>query len=264
MAVLIRVKPLILAVLMLLLAVSAFGGEFTITGSAANTDAARLEKNSPRRNAGTNADLTVGDNFIPQTRTNNSIIRFNTYDDSMRAVGAATWDSARVGLVLDIMPDADDSVCVTAFKVTTAGWIEGGGLNTDTCGVSWDSANAIGYTDCAGDALDWTTDGGDYSATRETNANHPDSLWISTTVHSVDDTVYFYISSATVSDTMGNHAGILIRAIQYANTNADNDCILSFDSDDQTSRRPFLTVWYTTGGEPPAESTRRRREERRR
>lgn len=236
-------------ILILFCPVVILADSFTISGSAALVDAARVYKQSPLRNYGAHVALTIGDNFIPGLRRNQILIRFNTLDDSMRAVGAATWDSARIGLTLDLMDDADDSLCVTAHKITTAGWLEGIATGTNACGSSWDSANAISYGGCAGDALDWTVDGGDYSATRETYGSHPDSVWLTPSDWSLDDTVYFYISSATLSDTMGNHAGILLHDQQYI-TNSGNDNYYQFDSDDQTSRRPLLQVWYTTG-EPP-------------
>lgn len=249
---------IILAILLLASPVLA-DGSFTISGTATLVDAARLYKQNPVLQYGKHADLDLGDTFIPQTRTDRFVIRFNTLPDSMITVGAAIWDSARIGLVIDALPDTAnrDSLCATAHKITTALWVEGLGTGQDTCGVKWDSANATGYSGCSGSPLDWTSDGGDFSATRETYGSHADSLWISKDIQLEDDTVYFYISSATVSDTMGNKAGILIQHIQFAN-NADNDCSVIFDSDDQSGKEPFLEVWWSTVGEA-AQSPRRRK-----
>lgn len=222
--------------------------EIYIAGSAANVDATGLSKQQPEEDFGAHTDLKVGDDFQPQTRFWHTLIRFNTLDDSMVAVGAATWDSARIGLTLDLAADATDSLVVTAHKITTAGWLEGTSApptTSDSCGACWDSASTSQGNGCGLSSVPWTTAGGDYSATRETVGSHADSVILTLDDWSLDDTVYFYISSATVSDTMGNKAGILLFPQQFIDD--DNGNTWGFDSDDQSSNRPFLQVWYTTG-----------------
>lgn len=222
---------------------------FNIDGSAANVDAARISKYHNDYNYGMHSDLMVGDEFEPGDRENNSVIRFNTLADSMRAVGAATWDSARIGLIYDYQSGVNDSLCITWHKITETGWLEGDGTGQVYCGVTWDSANQRHEAWCPGSSIDWT-DGGAFSATRETYASHPDSIWLTSANYSYDDTVFLHISPATLSDTMGNKAGILIRGIHWVITPLTTNCYYSFDSDNVSNKEPVLDVWYTTGDGP--------------
>lgn len=234
-------------------------GSFTIEGTASNVDATGLSKFSNLMDFGAHTDLKVGDDFQPQTRYWHTIIRFNTLPDSMTTVGAAVWDSARMGVVLDIAADATDSLVVTAHKITTAGWLEGTSVpptTDDSCGACWDSASTSQGDGCGLSSVPWTTAGGDYSATRETYGSHADSVILTLDDWSLGDTVYFYISSATLSDTMGNKAGILLFPQQFIDD--DNGNTWGFDSDDQSSNRPFLDVWWSSVGAPTSSPRRQK------
>jgi len=221
---------------------------FTIDGASAIVDAAPIYNRGgyEQRNYGTRPSLHVGNDHRATNRDWHSLIWFNTLDDSMRAIGAVTsWDSAMIGLIVFSDGAGGASLSVTTHKLSTNLWEEGTSDNTVGCGVTWDSANADAGGACGGTPTDWT-DGGDYSATRETYGSHPDSIILSDVQISVNDTIYFYISGSTISDTMGDNAGIIIVPSSYI---TDDNTTIGFDSDDGTEE-PFMQVWYTAG-EPP-------------
>ncbi len=249
-------KPLILAVIILLLSVLVFAGNFTISGE--DSKASCIYSYLSNRNWGEGDYLWVGQGWAD--RFARTLYYPSSLADSMRDIGTATWDSAIVGLVFtedEMTWETADSVFISVFKITEPAWEEGNGTNHnlnagfDTCGVMWDSANATDYTGCAGSPTDWSSDGGDHSATRETFGSHADSILVRGSETSSGDTIYFYISGATIADTMGNKAGLLFKHVAIGGSGGFAQKA-NFNSDDYktASRKPFITVYYTLGAPP--------------
>ena len=230
--------------------------------SATTIEATYIEEFAPQDNSGGAVNIDVGDAFN-NVRDLRILLRFTSLDDSMRAIGTvASWDSAIVGLYINYAgglnagTSVPDSIITTVHKITTIGWQEGSAVGADEGGVTWDSASAEG-TGSLPDPLDWTLDGGDYSATVETCGNRGDkgdSVVFVGGEWNATDTAYFGISGATVADTMGNHAGLLIKARSADGDDAGDAAFLRFypvvPPTTNRHRWPILRVYYTEGAPP--------------
>jgi len=240
----------------------AVADSFVLDGtSSTEGDMAYIYSYDEDYNYGANLNLRLGNAWIPGGgRWFKALLRFNLLDDSMKTIGSVTWDSALVGLVVtdNVIGDGTsvpDSVGITVHKLTTAGWQEGtyvADAGSPTGGVTWDSASAVG-TGSMSDPLDWTSDGGDYNATPEDIGWSNDTVWV-VGAQTVGDTIWFPVSGGAVSDTMGNHAGIILVTSRVANgDDGANYAYFKVGSDDHFTEatRPILRVYYTSG-EPPA------------
>ena len=235
-------------------------GSFTIDSSSA-TEFTYIYAYDDQYNYGGIFGAKFGDGYVPGTRTYNALIRFPDLADSMREHGAGkqiTWDSAKIGLYIDASGNLSsgvsipDSLIVTPHKITTAGWQKGTSNGSDGGGVTWDSASATG-TGSVPDNLDWTSNGGDYSATIETCCDYEEKgdsiVWVGGE-DVADDTVYVGISGATISDTMGNDGGIELISRVVDGDAASNSVFLVFGNSNMTSNEqkwPTITVYYTIG-----------------
>jgi len=241
------------------MAVSAAAGNFTISNSVVLTDMTALDEANPQKNYGNSSANSIGKAGPSSTRWHH-LIRFNSLRDTMIALGDKQWDSARIGIVIGATPTAGDSIFVSAFKIIRD-WEEGVGGGVDTCGACWDSANQVGHGSCVGAAVDWGTNGcmnttTDRSGIRETCSGRADSLLlVSGGSADVGDTVYFYISGATVADTMG--AGIALIPVAYGGDDGVQS-LSGFRTDDASGYRPWLTVWYSEKTTVSAALLRRR------
>jgi hypothetical protein len=251
----------ILLLVFIVWANTACAGNFSITSAnTADIDMSFINDGTgdTKKNAGAATSGKIGNYYGDYMKI---LIRFNTLADSMQQVyadsGEVTWDSAKVTINAKNYRDAD-SMWIVAYKIIREGWVEGvvsdvSGI--DSCGVCWDSANAVNYVGCAGVTEEWGTAGcdnitTDRSNTRETIGSHPDSILIVTAVYLDYD---IYISQPTIADTMGG--GILI---DYVAIGVDDlNPLIFVYSDDYAGAtvRPELQVWYHVG----AESFRRRR-----
>lgn len=224
------------------------GGSFTIE-EGTDVKSAKIWSKATEKNYNYGAAiyLNIGNNYGEYR----SLIWFETLADSMKQVvtdsGGVTWDSAVLTLTVANLTSEDDSVYVSLYKIIRD-WEEGDGTTEgeDTCGVCWDSANAIDYTDCSGSQADWGTDGcdnttTDRSATRETCSGRIDSILVEDADES-GATKTFGISSATITDTL--KYGLLLMPVAMTETTSPYG---GFYSEDYGTalRRPKIQVWYT-------------------
>ena len=173
-------------------------------------------------------------------------LRFSALNDSMQNHPDVSWDSAIVTLDVRGISDAyfgdDDSLGVDFFKMTTANWIEGIGDGADAGGITWEAAVDASNGDVG---VDWGTDGGDMEAVGERGT---DTLWLTADmIRNAHDSIDFYISGATISDTMGNGAGIMMRLTRAIDNNSDLAVKAVFNTNKETeeSYRPHLRVYYS-------------------
>ena len=128
-------------------------------------------------------------------------------------------------------------------------------------GVTFDSASQTGTSGGSNPnaPLSWATDPDfgtdDYSATLEAQLGG-DTVRFAGEDVAANQEHYFRISSATISDTLGE--GIVLLASEMIT--GDDECYINFDSDDATTEadRPWLEVFYTTGAAPPTNPRRRK------
>lgn len=230
---------------------------FSISIVTADIDCAEISSFDDTRNAGALNDFTLGDNFIPQTRIRHGLFNFPTLADSMIAVGAATWDSAKIRIFSKVPQiETAETLFVFIHKMTSL-WDEGDATSqADFAGVRWDSASASGSGGGGGKPnapLAWASEPDfgtdDYSATAEAQLSGDSVIFAGGDVG--DNTEYYIrIGSATISDTLGEGIVFLVERI----STGDNECYIEFDSDDAATAadRPWLEVFYTTGAPPAA------------
>jgi len=180
------------------------------------------------------------------------IATFSTLTDTLRIVGSTKQiDSAKLMLSVHATPTAGDSVFASVYEIIRTYVVGDGG-----CGVCWDSAYAYGDGGCSGTPAAWGTAGcqnttTDRKATRETVAGHPDSVLMTAGVADNEDSVYFYISGATIADTV-NFKGLLIMPVAYGGNDGVQSLIVFHNL---ATAYPLLTVWYSDKAAPPAATT---------
>lgn len=198
------------------------------------------------------------------TRINRFPIQFVNLRDSMAAVGAATWDSGRVFINVQVATglgagtSVPDTLWISLHKITTL-WDEGesDGLNQGA-GVRWDSASASGSGGGGSNPnapLDWT-DGGDF----ESDSEYGDTTIYAGGEVSNNDTLSYKIEGTTIADTTNDFGYMVYNAYAADGDDGGNAAVLTFDSDDaaDANSRPYLEVFYTTGAAPAAYPMRRR------
>lgn len=206
---------------------------------------------SAQNNYGGRIWIESGSNFTG--RFQRSFVKFNTLIDSMRVVGAATWNSALLKIVFQnvsglgpgVVPGTDDdSLYISINKMTTL-WDEGAATSAPEGGITWDSASATGTGGLEPNSpLDWTSDGGDFNATSE-----GDSVILVGGVIIIRDTLTFDILGTSIADTITNYGYAIYPAVIYEGDDAGASAVVSFYSDDEgtAARRPRLIVDYTAG-----------------
>jgi hypothetical protein len=246
-----RNKTLLLFIVLLLLSGSALPDSLTIRGDASDCDASFINQYNNQLNYGNTNSLEIGDAFSG-ARFSYTILKFTQLADTMQAYAPATWDSARLAVVvldatgLDPGTSVPDSIMSTLNKGTAA-WCEGTGTGDGTGGVTWDSAIARGTADACGDSADWT-DGGDYSATEEPAGATNDTVYLVGGELSQYDTIYYSISGATIADTLGDYYTLFIIAARVADgDDASSTALLDVAQDGYATAdyRPYLELFYT-------------------
>jgi len=143
------------------------------------------------------------------------IVTLSSLIDTLRLIGSTHQiDSAKLMLSVHAAASAGDSVFVSVYEILRT-YVPGDG----GCGVTWDSAFATGDAGCSGTPAAWGTAGcqnttTDRKSTRETVTGHPDSVLMTAGVADADDSIYFYISGATIADTT-NFKGLLLMPVAY-------------------------------------------------
>ncbi len=202
---------------------------------------------------------------IGQSFTNRFLrtaIEFTTLIDSMRVVGAATWDSGFACIVMSSVinlgagSSVPDSLGVSLNKITTL-WDEGDQTGTDGgAGVRWDSASATGSSggNNPNAPLDWT-DGGDFEANPEYN----DTTFLVGGVAAQFDTIRSKIEGSSIADTTTGYGYMFYEAYIAEGDDAGAGCAVTVRTDDYTtlSLQPYLEVYYTTGAVADISYTRR-------
>jgi len=250
------------AILILLMSVAIMAGEFTIDSVDIEFTYITKRLDQQNDNFGAISSGHIGDNFVALDRDCKILFRVPDLNDSMQNHSGVTWDSAIVWFVLFAeYLNADDSLIIEAHELLVTDWVEGLGAvgQTESCGVSWDSANATDYTGCSGSSTEWpgsegaSTEGTDYSATKIqwlVGGSYLDSLLILYDTYSQYDTIKCKLTGAMVSDTI-NNAGIILIPTYMADDDADNAIYVTFYSENQPGyeeRWPSATFYYTEGG----------------
>jgi hypothetical protein len=242
----------------------AFAGSFNLDST--DLDCTSILQNNPQNNWGGAWDSPVGLLWIAGGWEAHFMSRWPTFPDSIGAILAAgnVIDSGYAGYVVSNVNGlgVGDTVGLSARVITTAGWFEGAGVGTVVEGATWDSAWAIGDCVSGCDSLDWTTDGGDYSATQETFGGHSPIVWFCGS-HSAGDTIKFPLSAASLTDSLGGGAGLMLVPDTTIDGDAGSAAYGSFYSDRQAGASfeeyvPFIEVFYHASGGGPVQSFRRR------
>ena len=235
--------------ILLLLAISAQADSLLVAAGVSVDDISAIKQNEPQLNFGGSWNMRIGTGYNPGDYEYRALFRFNILDDSIANHPGVTWDSARLVVKFEALTmEAGDSLALDLYPITTAGWQEGLGENdggVDSGGVTWDSASATGLGGLP-NPLDWTLDGGDFSATRE-GLGLTDTVWMSA---GTDSTLSFHITGATIADSMNNGAGVMMKYYHLYDATVDGAIMGSLYSDRQPSNRPFLVVYYSAGSEP--------------
>jgi hypothetical protein len=249
---------LLLLLLMVAMKISHAGaGSFTIKGTATQ---------STSKIQGSTCASTRPDSVWRWTRlyvgksatagTYRAFIKFTTLRDTIRALGTTHQiDSAKYMVVAYDVGSSTDSVFVSMFPITQ-NWGTTSAAAADTCGVSWDSAFTAGDGACSYTSTAWSTAGGTYSATAEHVAGHSDSVLFTAGVADKYDSLYFWITGASITTDTINQYGFAAVAVGYG-------------GDDGTQARwnfaqyyntlePVLTVWYSDKPAAGGASKRRR------
>ena len=177
------------------------------------------------------------------------IATFSTLIDTLRIVGSTHQiDSAKLMLSVHATPTAGDSIFASVYEIIRTYVVGDGG-----CGVTWDSAFATGDGGCSGTPAAWGTAGcqnttTDRKATRETVTGHPDSVLMTAGVADNEDSIYFYISGATIADTT-NFKGLLIMPVAYGGNDGVQSSVVFHNL---ATAYPLLTVYYSDKAAPPA------------
>jgi hypothetical protein len=225
---------------------------FDIRASASTCDMTELYERTEYQayNYGLADILTMGDNY-QLTRNHHLLINPLDLGDSMQVYGADSWDSLHIILTCTSAGFfvSGDTLYFKVHKILTA-WTEGVGLGaSDTCGACWDSANATGYTGCAGDPAAWTSEGAESDGNDRAAAyEFTDSLYLLGAEVDGDSTITIRVSGATLTDTLGDYGVGVYMSTQYPST---CDARFNIASDDNTAEadRPLFRVFYTPGSE---------------
>lgn len=262
-----NVLIIIILILLVLCAVSiskAGAGSFTIVG--ATTQAASKIEGTYINNVATNrnygADPTT---YLGKTDAGSNprraLYNFTTLIDSMRAIGATyQMDSGRLYLVVQTTPTAGDSIFAAIFAMKRA-WAVGVGTasNSDTCGVTWDSANATSWGGCSGTPAAWGTAGCDNTTNDRSATRESDSVLITAGVGDKFDTISFGITGATIADTVNVH-GLIIIALAYGANDGVGSIVQFFDNSTETGHiEPRGVFYYSDKPTGETTATRRRR-----
>ena len=152
-----------------------------------------------------------------------SFFKFITLIDTLRIIGPTKQiDSAMVRFPVRDAPSADDSQYVAIYEIIRP-WVATM-VAADTCGVTWDSANATGDGAGGGTPADWGTDGcknttTDRNASAEKVGAHDTLVLMDASTAEATDTVTLWISGTSIVDTIGGrNQGYLLRALKYGNS----------------------------------------------
>ena len=222
-----KILMALLLMALLLIPFLAWGDEFTITGF--DNDITLINEYAATTNEGSTTTGKVGQSWA--NRRTRLLMFFPSFNDSMSAAGAVTWDSARVGVVVyewGTSLDAGDTLSILLHALTQ------------------DFVEAEATWNIYSTGNSWTTAGGDFNSTRLTYGSHPDSLLVSYPDISGKDTLYVYIPGASLSDSLAN--GLILVQSYLPNGNYEVEVNLMTDDYATASLRPFITAWYTEGG----------------
>ena len=216
-------------------------------------DVAQMYAFNPDANYGASGLAFIGDGFNLQQRFYHTIIRFNALNDTMANHTGVTWDSGFMTLYLGGWAGfaaATDTIAMDAYLCDNNAWVEGTGSGSDVGGVTW---NSVDDASGGGTGEVWTTGGGDFAATRE-GVNH-DSIFAVSGI-AFDDPFVFFISGATISDTMNNGSGLVVRA--YVNVGPATQTVRFVSDDGSSSFQPELKIYYTSAAAEATPSRRRK------
>jgi hypothetical protein len=253
-----NVLIILILILLVLCAVKlshAGAGSFTIVGTAGSlaitsTSIDSINPDLPIRYA----QLWIG--YYYTTNTWRAMFKFPTIIDTLRTVVGSTHqiDSAMIRFVVGTAPSADDSQFVALYEIVRP-WVATM-IAADTCGVTWDSANATGDGAGGGTPAAWGTAGcknttTDVKINAEQVGTHDSLFLMIPGVADANDTITLWITGTSIVDTV-NCQGYLLRAVKYG----DNDGAASRSSlVNTTGKYPVLTVWYSDKAAPPAATT---------
>jgi hypothetical protein len=178
-----------------------------------------------------------------------SFFKFPTAIDTLRTVVGPTHqiDSAMIRFPVRDAPSADDSQYVAIYEIIRP-WVATM-LAADTCGVTWDSANATGDGAGGGTPAAWGTAGcknttTDRLAAAEKVGTHDTLVLMDASTAGATDTMTFWISGTSIIDTIGGrNQGYLMRALKYGNV--DGASSRSSLNCNFTGELGVLTVWYS-------------------
>lgn len=218
-------------------------GSFTITSASASDIAvAGMEDANQWNNYGASTTLRIGKNAGTTWRW---LLRFETLDDSMRAIASGKtiqWDSARVTLTSNAALTSGDSLTIAMYELkSTRRFGEGSATGAVGLGADW-----VNYDSTAGVAANaWTTPGAG-STTSDVDATPIDtSVTLLNSTTGAGATVSFKLPGTSVSDTI-NNAGLMFRDYRYGNDDGTT-CVVTFRTDDNATAgsRPIITVYYS-------------------
>jgi hypothetical protein len=251
---LIALAMILMVALLILVAteISHASGEITVTiqGSAANLDMAQITDSMPSYNYGAFTSGKIGKEG-GNSKVYGILYYWNTLKDTLRIYSTKQIDSAKQMNKIQAVGTAGDSVFASLYPIKRA-WSEGLGTSSgngyDTCGASWDSANATHWGGCSGTAADWGTDGcnnttSDRSSTREVVTGHPDSTLFTAGPADNNDTLPLYISGVTIGDTNNCKGWILIAGGYGGNDGVQS--IWTLFTDDAAGNQPYLVLYLS-------------------
>lgn len=249
---LIALAMILMVVFLILVATEishAGAGSFTITGtttSATKIVTTAMSSGTPDVPTPYGSSLYMGKYYGSPTLFY-TVMKFPSLIDTIRIYGDHQYDSACIYFVGGGMADAaTDSVFVALYEIIRP-WVTT--MNAaDTSGVTWDSANMVGDGSGSGTPADWGTNGcenitSDRKAVAEKVGEH-DSLVLldGTTNTDYHDTIYFWISGASIIDT-SNCCGFLLKPLVYGGD--DGAASRAYIVNVYAGRTPKLTVWYS-------------------
>ena len=220
-------------------------GSFIVMGGPGVDEQTYIDESRPTYNYGNNWDIVVGNNYTSQSADihyeKRGLFRFVDLDDSIAAYSGVTFDSGRLFISFEYVTlTTNDSMALDLYQVTTGGWIEGTGEGSASGGATWGQYST---------GNNWASVGGDFSATRE--GADQDTVWVIGGVTAVNDTISLFVTGATISDSMNNGAGLLLKYYDL-NMAGSNAIHVSIYSDRQSNIRPYLKVYYSVGEAPSA------------